>query len=203
MARPICAKCKTPLARCFCDLVVNVTPAVEVIIWQHPSEAGHAKGTVPLLARCLTNSQLIIAETLNRCDFEKRVGPTARQLQLLFPTDQLQPAPAQDMGSNRLHVPTAGQLRLLVLDGTWRKARKLLYLNPWLSELRPYPLTAPGPGRYSIRKAEKPGQLSTLEAVCAAISQAEKSASHSLPILQAFDQYLIRLSQQNPHAPTE
>lgn len=187
MTRPKCLKCNTPIARCFCDLVVATESDVEIIIWQHPSETGHAKGTVPLLTRCLTNSQLIIAEALNQADFEQRFGSTGRQLHLLFPEDDKK-------GANRLPLPSGKQLSLLVLDGTWRKARKLLYLNPWLTQLPRYPLINPPPSRYSIRKAEKPGQLSTLEATCAAIAQAELSTKNSQPILDAFESYLNRLS---------
>lgn len=188
MTRPICPKCNTPLARCFCDLVVETKPSIEVIIWQHPSELGHAKGTASLLSRCLANSQRIVAETLSRDDFEQTTGASDRQLYLLFPCDDMRPKP----------TPDAENLRLLVLDGTWRKARKLLYLNPWLTELPRFELLNPPPGRYAIRKAEKPGQLSTLEATCAAIAQAENSSKNSQPILQAFDQYLTRLTHKQP-----
>jgi len=70
-----------------------------------------------------------------------------------------------------------------------------LYLNPWLTALPKYPLRHPEPSRYSIRKAEKPGQLSTLEATCAAIAQAENSTKNSQPILNAFERYLVKLSE--------
>ncbi|WP_439134108.1 tRNA-uridine aminocarboxypropyltransferase [Pseudomaricurvus sp.] len=188
MTRPLCPKCNTPLARCFCDMVVETTPSIEVIIWQHPSESGHAKGTVPLLARCLTNSKLIITETFSQSDFEQQFGATEGNLHLLFPEEN---EACSDERSESVTVP----LRLLVLDGTWRKARKLLYLNPWLTTLPKYPLCNPEPSRYSIRKAEKPGQLSTLEATCAAIAQAENSTKNSQPILNAFERYLAKLSE--------
>lgn len=187
MTRPTCLKCNTPLARCFCDLVVATETDVEIIIWQHPSECRHAKGTVPLLTRCLTNSRLLITEALSQVDFEQQFAPTGRQLHLLFPEND-------EKGDTPPPLPCAGQLSLLVLDGTWRKARKLLYLNPWLTQLPRYPLINPPPSRYAIRKAEKPGQLSTLEATCAAIAQAELSTKNSQPILDAFETYLSRLS---------
>ena len=199
MPRPTCPQCRTPLARCFCDLVVATHSEVEVIIWQHPSEAGHAKGTVPLLSRCLKNSQLIIAETLSLREFEQSVGSNCRQLSLLFPRSEADRTTLSDDSD-----AAASSLRLLVLDGTWRKARKLLYLNPWLHTLPRLELVDTPTSRYHIRKAENSQQLSTLEAVCAAIAQIEKSSKNSQPLLEAFDRYLTRLSlpyQKRPNSP--
>lgn len=193
MTRPTCPRCHTPFARCFCDLVVTTDTALRIIIWQHPGEAGHAKGTVPLLSRCLTNSCLVIAETLSREAFELATASRAEQLHLLFP--------AGDTGTGSAAEPETPTQHLLVLDGTWRKARKLLYLNPWLNELPRLELQNPSPGRYHIRKAENPRQLSTLEAVCAAIAQTENSSENTRPILKAFDSYLARLSQYQQNRP--
>lgn len=198
MTRPTCPHCRTPLPRCFCDLVVAVETAVEVIIWQHPQEVGHAKGTVPLLARCLTNSRLLVAETLSLTEFEQATGHNCQNLHLLFPASETQTAtPAAGTDTN---PPLQ---RLLVLDGTWRKARKLLHVNPWLNRLPRFVLMDPPPSRYHIRKAENPQQLSTLEAVCAALAQAENSSKNTQPLLNAFDQYVARLSfrpQNRPNA---
>lgn len=192
MTRPICPHCRTPLARCFCDLVVTTETAVEVIIWQHPSEAGHAKGTVPLLSRCLTNSRVVVAESLSREAFEHLIGHDCANLRLLFPTSDTGTfAPAS---ASPLH-------RLLVLDGTWRKARKLLYVNPWLNTLPRFELIHPRPGRYHIRKAENSMQLSTLEAVCAALAQTENSSENTQPVLDAFDRYLARLTSHHQIGP--
>lgn len=46
------------------------------------------------------------------------------------------------------------------------------------------------PSRYAIRKAHKPGQLSTLEATCAALAQLEGDAERFTPLLQAFDGFV-------------
>ena len=55
-------------------------------------------------------------------------------------------------------------LRLVVLDGTWRKSRKMLYRNPGLQQLPRLALQDLPPGRYAIRKAQAPDQLSSFEA---------------------------------------
>jgi len=50
-------------------------------------------------------------------------------------------------------VMPPAQLRLVVLDATWRKSRKLLHLHPLLQALPRLPLRDPPPSLYRIRKA--------------------------------------------------
>lgn len=193
MSRTCCPSCTLPSERCYCEFVHDVISPVEVIIWQHPSEARHPKGTAALLHRCLTNSQLIRTEQLDQGSFEAATGQTSRSLRLLFPDDTAT--------ENHTNQPPQepDQVRLLVLDGTWRKARKLMHINPWLHTVVRLPLTSLPASHYSIRKAEKPGQLSTLEATCTALAQLEQNSLTSQPILDAFTSYMRKLSQFRPH----
>ena len=85
-----------------------------------------------------------------------------------------------------------------MLDGTWRKSRKMLYLNPLLQQLPRLALQDMPASRYRIRTAHKPDQLSTLEATCAALAQLEGSAAPFLPLLAAFDGFV---AQQLAHVP--
>jgi DTW domain-containing protein YfiP len=84
------------------------------------------------------------------------------------------------------------QLRLIVLDGTWRKSRKILYLNPLLQQLPRLSLRDTPPSHYLIRKAHRPDQLSTLEATCAALIKLEGNAERFQPLLTAFDGFVAQ-----------
>jgi DTW domain-containing protein len=79
---------------------------------------------------------------------------------------------------------------LVVLDGTWRKSRKMLHRNPLLQGLPRLSLTDAPPSGYAIRKAHNPGQLSTLEATCAALVRLEKDAERFEPLLAAFNGFV-------------
>lgn len=91
------------------------------------------------------------------------------------------------------------QLRLIVLDGTWRKSRKILYLNPLLQQLPRLSLRDMPASHYRIRRAQAPDQLSTLEATCAALAQLEGDAEKFQPLLAAFDGFV---AQQLAYRPT-
>jgi DTW domain-containing protein YfiP len=84
-------------------------------------------------------------------------------------------------------LPKTSAWRLVLLDGTWRKTRKLLHANPLLQALPRWPLPAPPPSRYTIRRAQRPGQRSTLEAACLALGHLEGEPARYLPLLSAFD----------------
>ena len=80
----------------------------------------------------------------------------------------------------------------MVLDGTWRKSRRMLHQNPLLQQLPRLPLHALPASRYRIRTAPQPHQRSTLEATCAALAQLEGHPRRFEPLLGAFDRFVAQ-----------
>lgn len=62
---------------------------------------------------------------------------------------------------------------LILIDGTWRKAYRMLCLNPWLLALPRLSLAVDNASAYCIRKAKRSDSLSTLEAAALALKQLE------------------------------
>jgi DTW domain-containing protein YfiP len=105
------------------------------------------------------------------------------------PTDAaLGTAPPPALAPELLRDPD--RLRLLVLDATWRKSRKMLYLNPALQGLPRLALRDLPPSAYRIRKAHAPHQLSTLEAAAHALARLESDPLRYQPLLAAFDGFV-------------
>ena len=77
----------------------------------------------------------------------------------------------------------------MVLDATWRKSRKMLYLNPGLQALPRLALQGDLPAsRYgALRKAHAPGQLSTLEAAACALQRLAPAGPSLQPLRDAFE----------------
>ncbi|RZI87418.1 MAG: DTW domain-containing protein [Variovorax sp.] len=170
----------------------------EVLILQHPMEVAQAKGSARLLQLSLQCSEVLIGEAFGAALDAALQGPH-RNL-LLFPEAGGDPGtglkpPAPEAAE---HLPPQ-PLRLVVLDGTWRKSRKMLALNPQLQRLERLSLAAPPVSRYLIRKAHEPHQLSTLEATCMALSQLEGADFAMQPLLDAFDGFVgEQLARLNP-----
>lgn len=63
------------------------------------------------------------------------------------------------------HCEKALPTNWIIIDGTWRKARKILHSNPWLQRIPAYHFASPPPSRYCIRKVPGQDSLSTIEAI--------------------------------------
>ena len=187
--RQLCETCLRPLKTCICKHVRPVSNAASLIILQHPQEVYEAKNSAKLLNLCLKNSQIHVGEVFDDRFFQKTQAENFYDL-LLYPDTPeekslgiLKP-PEIDVG--HLNSGDNLKIRLWVLDGTWRKSRKMLYLNPALQSMPRLSLQDCPPSLYTIRKAHSENQLSTLEASCYALQQLERYAVDYSPVLSAF-----------------
>jgi DTW domain-containing protein YfiP len=181
-----CALCLRPQSACLCRWVTPVAHRAQVLVLQHPMEVDHAKNTARLLHLSLPRSRLLVGESFEEAGLRAVMDETPAYTVLLYPETLREPAPAPD--PERLKDPA--HVRLVVLDATWRKSRKMLHLNPLLGQLPRLSLDEVPASAYAIRKAHKPGQLSTLEATCAALAQLEDDAGRYQPLLQAFEGFV-------------
>ena len=176
MSRPRCERCLRPVPHCLCPLIPQLNSRTRVLLLQHPSEVNHALNTARLAALGLVNAQLVVGEVFD--DLATLLNPPGYQARLLFPADDAQPLQA--------YAPGDQPLLLVVPDGTWRKARKLLHLNPLLAALPRVTLSEVPASRYRLRKAPAADALSTLEAVVHALQTLESPASFDA-LLRPFD----------------
>lgn len=176
MSRIHCPRCLRPEAHCLCPLIPSLDSRTRVLVLQHPSEVNHALNTARLAALGLTNAELIVGEVF--ADLPALLNQPGYQARLLFPGEDAQTL--QGYGADDQ------PLLLVVPDGTWRKARKLLHLNPLLATLPRVTLAQGGVSRYRLRKAPGPGALSTVEAIAQALQVLEAPICFE-PLLKPFE----------------
>lgn len=187
VTRPRCAACLRPQSTCICAWVTPTAHEAEVLILQHPLEVDHAKNSARLLHLSLPHSRMLTGEAFGESELRDSLSDPSYTV-LLYPQTPEDEAPAVDPA--QLKDPS--HVRLVVLDGTWRKSRKMLHLSPLLRQLPRLSLDDVPASNYLIRKAHKPGQLSTLEATCAALAQLEGSAEKYQSLLKAFDGFVAQ-----------
>ena len=176
MSRPQCPRCLRPQTHCLCPLIPSLDSRTRVLLLQHPSEVNHALNTARLAALGLTNAELVVGEVFE--DLPGLLNRPGYQARLLFPADDAQPLQANRESDQ--------PLLLVVPDGTWRKARKMLHLNPLLAALPRVTLAQGGVSRYRLRKAPGPGALSTIEAIVQALETLEAPTTFA-PLLKPFE----------------
>src|SRR6185436_16830120 len=85
-------------------------------------------------------------------------------------------------------LPEGPPHTLVVLDGTWIQARKMLARSRLLQRLPRVAFTPIAPGAYRIRREPAPHCLATVEAVVQVLGRLENDPARFLPLLRAFEQ---------------
>ncbi len=178
MGRPTCYRCFRPEVGCFCRLVRRVNNRVHVLIVQHPRERRHPFGTAKIAKLGLSRVEVLRAEKEadGEMTVQKRsVGAAA----VLFPTRD---------ATVLKHGHSLSLDTLVVIDGTWDEARKLLHITPWLRALPTVSLDPPRAGNYRIRKAKNPAlEVSTIEAIAYALGHLETDTAGIGGLIEDFD----------------
>jgi DTW domain-containing protein YfiP len=182
--RASCAACLRAQSACICAWVRPVPVAAGLLILQHPLEVANAKNSARLLHLCVAGSVLAVGEAFAAAALDALLHADGRTPVLLYPETPGAPAaPAESL-------PPPEGLRLVVLDATWRKSRKMLHLNPALQRLPRLALRDMPASTYRIRKAHAPDQLSTLEASAHALGQVASDMALVAPLFAAFDGFV-------------
>ncbi|MBP9680893.1 MAG: DTW domain-containing protein [Bacteriovorax sp.] len=162
--RSICPHCDFILARCLCESLSPVANQTELIILQHPSETKHALSTVKIMTKCFQEIHLFIGEDFNEhAPLQELLKK--KHTALLFPTEE----------SRILTKEHRNIERLVLIDASWKKAKKIFFCNPILHQLPVFKLAAEEKSQYRIRSSQLSESLSTLEASLCALAIIEES----------------------------
>ncbi len=195
--RPICPTCLRPQTTCICRWIAATPFEASLLILQHPLEVDNAKGSARLLQLCVPGSVMLTGESFDPAVLLSHLHADGRVPLLLYPEQESAP-------SALAAQPAPSAIRLVVLDGTWRKSRKMLHLNPVLAALPRMALRDMPPSHYRIRKAHAPDQLSSFEAASYALGALEGgTAPHKLArLLDAFDGFVAQQASYAAGRPT-
>ena len=148
-----------------------------MVFLQHPRERRVAVGTARMAHLALPNSELHVGIDFS-AHRQVQAHVLAPNVAVLFPGEgALTPAEARARGLETL----------IVLDGTWPLAKKLLRVNPFLKTLPRVGFTPSKPGNYRIRREPAEHCVSTIEAVVEVLGQLEGAPGAFTPMLKAFD----------------
>ncbi len=174
----MCYRCMRPESVCYCRVTPTIQAQTPVLFLQHPREELVAIGTARMASLCLAQSRLVVGTELDEHPLVRPVLDDRERAAIL-----LWPGPgARDLATD----PPSGKTTLVVVDGTWPLAKKLVRLNPRLAALPRYGLTPARPSEYRIRKEPTETCVSTLEAVIEALSLLEGDRARFEPMMTPF-----------------
>ena len=171
MARELCSHCGFSVKTCLCDSISIINNKLKIIILRHPSEEKVTKNTANLLNLGLDNCQILAGESEQ--DFLQLATLPKETTAVLYPADN---ALCLDEHTATTVALKQSFTHLIVIDGTWKKAYKMLQLTPSLQGFQAVSFKQIPQNKYVIRKAPRADSLSTLEAV-----------AHSLKLIEGLD----------------
>ncbi|WP_162046031.1 tRNA-uridine aminocarboxypropyltransferase [Vibrio taketomensis] len=186
-----CSQCGKSLKACICQWIQSLTSNVELIILQHPSEAKRPMGTARILTLSLSNSHYFVGEDFSHHDELNHLlaQPDVDHF-VLYPGESSLEAGVQLTEGKQ-------KIRVILLDGTWKKAYKMWQLSSNLQALPLLRLPTELKGNYRIRKAPSDNALSTVEAGFHILSLLEPERDFT-PLLSAFDNMIQFQIEQMP-----
>jgi DTW domain-containing protein YfiP len=175
--REQCLRCLRPRRACWCPHLRPVESVTRACILQHVRERKTAIGTARMAHLSLPNSELHLGVSFQE---HARVRALAAEpgTALLFPGEGAI-SPATLVGRPPRTV--------IVVDGTWQQARKVLKANPFLLALPRIGLAPERPSNYRIRAEPSAECVSTIEAIVLLLGALEGRPERFAPILTAFD----------------
>ena len=162
--RAICARCRRPESVCYCAHLVSLPTRTRVLLLQHPRERNVPIGTARLAHLCLPGSELHVGVDFDDDEQVRAALAGGGPTYLLFP------------GPNAIDLAQAnlpGPITLVVVDGTWWQARKLLKRNAALSALPQIRFTPRAPSNYRIRREPADHCVATVEALAQVLGALE------------------------------
>lgn len=167
-----CVGCRHHVSDCICEGVAAQAERLRgqvhtrVVVVMHAKEMSRASNTGFLLPSLLEGAEMRVRGALGKsCSLEDLLRPEAGAV-LLF----------NDPGARLLDSVTAPVRTLVVADGSWRQAGRMVRRDRVLRQLPQVYLPLGQPSRYRLRGSPRPGDLCTLESTARALEVLEGDA---------------------------
>jgi DTW domain-containing protein len=193
LLREICRRCLQPGFSCYCAWLKPIDTRIHFVILIHPIEVHRRIATGRMAHLSLPNSRLIMGHDFTHN--EELAGVLAdpkRQCMMLYPGrwavnfSNMTPAERFDYFTPQ-KIPT-----VIVIDGTWATARKMVRLSQPLHAIPRVCFTPSSPSNFRVRQQPRAECYSTIEAIHYTLElMGEGERSHD-GLLEIFDRMVNR-----------
>ncbi|MGR5068541.1 MULTISPECIES: tRNA-uridine aminocarboxypropyltransferase [Vibrio] len=189
-----CSQCGKSRKACICQWIVPLASEAELIILQHISEVHRPLGTARILKLSLNYCTCLIGEDFSEnSTLNELLADEAYCHVILYPSEH-----SLCLSAFGCEQHDDKKVRLILLDGTWKKAYKMWQLSTNLHGLPTVKLPENLQGHYTIRKAPSENSLSTVEAGYHALSLLEPEKDFT-PLLNVFEKMIeFQIAQMPP-----
>lgn len=182
---PVCFKSK---ASCLCEYIKPFDSQIKFVLLMHPKEARQMRtGTGRLTKLTLLNSEVIIGEEFSNNERLKELLADNQYFPLL-----LYPGVDAYTAKELKPLVTDKKLLIIVIDGTWFLANKMIRLSPNLKELNKISFTSGYRSQFKFKHQPQEECLSTIESCYYLIKELQESEVISSsfspePLMEVFN----------------
>lgn len=193
-----CEVCQLARSWCICPWRVQVRVQTEFILVLHRDEVFKPTNSGRLLYDLFPGQ--CHAYEWSRCDPPEallaRLDNPDRHTGILFPAREERKV--HRIGTDR--QPADKPLTVVLLDGTWRQASRMLRLSPWLASLPLLSIEGAEESGYQVRSAPVSGQLATAEAAARvlAVTGEQEAANVLTDWFRIFSDHSLASRQHRP-----
>ena len=177
-----CRGCGLIPSRCICERLPRVRLPWPIVGLQHRKEIHKPTNTARLLPRVSEGCSLVTIALRGRPWSVELLGESPEKFVVLFPS-----ADAAQLDAERLDALAASNHGIILLDGSWRQAGRMVRRAAGVSTLPRVTLPPGGPSRWPARQAPRPDQLCTFEALVRLVALApHRSGAEAAELERAY-----------------
>lgn len=193
--RVLCRTCLQPDFSCYCTWLKPISCDLDFVILIHPIEVHRRIATGRMAHLCLKGSRLIMGHDFsNNTELNDILSEPSRHPVLLYPgVNSLNLTPVQS-NARRSLFPLDKRLTVLVVDGTWATARKMVRLSSNINKLPRICFTPQTASNFRVRRQPRAECYSTIEAIHQTIDlfDNEGSTREHDHLLEVFEKMVNR-----------
>ncbi|MEE2786889.1 MAG: tRNA-uridine aminocarboxypropyltransferase [Myxococcota bacterium] len=158
---PRCERCWLHQPLCICAEVVAIESRTSVSILSHFKELGRNSNSARLIPLCLRRGRMFVRGIKGRVVPSEAFMDDGRQSLILYPSE--------DARCISEFAKTNCPFHLIVPDGNWRQARRIMKREPRLRDVPIVRLPDGPPSSFRLRRQSHAAHVSTCEAVARAL----------------------------------
>lgn len=179
-----CPGCQLPKKLCICGELPKVNSQATFWIVMHPFEYDKPTNTGRILKECLSDTKII---------FWERTAPSKALIDAINSNNTYLVFPEEYKTLNNTVVETldlsATNPHFILLDGTWKQARKIFRQSPYLHKLPVLSMQFDQKSIYQLRRPSSSHHLCTIE-VAIALLRLNNDITQSEQINQYFRRFV-------------
>ncbi|QZY53884.1 GNAT family N-acetyltransferase [Crassaminicella profunda] len=191
-----CRQCGFPEKICICKIQPKLASPNKFVIIMHPEEVGRTTNTGRLIKNAFPNNTEVFywhRTTVNH-KLKKTLKDNDYHKILIFPPDRKEYDPRAVSRNMVKEISKDKNIMFIILDGTWKEARKILKKSSYLEDIQMLDLDIDFKTEYYLRRNKDLGHICTVEVAIELLKLVgESENAHELH--KYFQSFLLRYNQ--------